>query len=81
MPQALESLCLIHFWNWDISPFLLLALWGINNWPPTKKVKPMGRIRLQKKELVWFGCFYTFLLPQTMLPSKDQIAHQQGETN
>ena len=38
--------------------------------------KSMGRIHLQKKELVWFGCFYIFLLPQTMLPSNDQIANQ-----
>ena len=37
---------------------------------------PMGRIHLQKKELVWFGCLYIFLLPQTMLPSNDQIANQ-----
>ena len=36
----------------------------------------MGRILLQKKELVWFGCVYNFLLPQTMLPSNDQIANQ-----
>ena len=36
----------------------------------------MGGIHLQKKELVWFGCFYIFLLPQTMLPSNDQIANQ-----
>ena len=36
----------------------------------------MGKIRLQKKELVWFGCFYIFLLPQTMLPPNDQIANQ-----
>ena len=36
----------------------------------------MGRICLQKKEPVWFGCFYIFLLPQTMLPSNDQIANQ-----
>ena len=31
---------------------------------------------MQKKELVWFGCFYIFLLPQTMLPPNDQIANQ-----
>ena len=31
---------------------------------------------MQKKELVWFGCFYIFLLTQTMLPSNDQIAKQ-----
>ena len=36
----------------------------------------MGRIRLQKRELVWFGCFYIFLLPQTMLPSNDKYANQ-----
>ena len=36
----------------------------------------MGGIHLQKKELVWFFCFYIFLLPQTMLPSYDQIANQ-----
>ena len=36
----------------------------------------MGRIQLQMKELVWFGYFYIFLLPQTMLPSNDQIANQ-----
>ena len=36
----------------------------------------MGGIHLQKKELVWFSCFYIFLLPQTMLPSNDQIANQ-----
>ena len=36
----------------------------------------MGEIHLQKKELVCFGCFYIFLLPQTMLPSNDQIANQ-----
>ena len=36
----------------------------------------MGGIHLQKKELVWFGCFYIFLLPQTMLPSNGQIANQ-----
>ena len=36
----------------------------------------MGRICLQKKELVWFGCFDIFLLPQKMLPSNDQIAYQ-----
>ena len=36
----------------------------------------MGGIHLQKKVLVWFGCFYIFLQPQTMLPSNDQIANQ-----
>ena len=40
------------------------------------KLLTMGRIRLQKEELVWFGCFCIFLLPQTMLPSNDQIATQ-----
>ena len=36
----------------------------------------MGGIRLQKKELVWFGCFYIYLLAQTMLPPIEQIANQ-----
>ena len=41
-----------------------------------RTLKEMGGIHLQMKELVWFGCFYIFLLPQTMLPSNDQIANQ-----
>ena len=41
MPQALSPLCLIHFWNWQISPFSLLALWGNKNWPPSMKVQQM----------------------------------------
>ena len=41
MPQALKTLCLIHFWGWKISIFPLLALWGNKNWPPSMKVKKM----------------------------------------
>ena len=41
MPQALKTLCLIHFWGWKISPFPLLALWGNKNWPPSMKVKKL----------------------------------------
>ena len=39
MPLALKRLCLIQFWGWMNSPFLLLALWGHKNWPPNTKVK------------------------------------------
>ena len=42
----------------------------------TQKGTAMGGIRLQEKEPVWFGCFYIFLLPQTMLPSDNQIGNQ-----
>ena len=42
----------------------------------TQKGTAMGGIRLQEKEPVWFGCFYIFLLPQTMLPSNDKYANQ-----
>ena len=38
-PQPLKPLCLIHFWNWQNSPFSLLALWGNKNWPPSIMVK------------------------------------------
>ena len=38
-PQALETLCLIQFWNWKNSLFSLLALWGNKNWPPSIKMK------------------------------------------
>ena len=41
MPQALKTLCLIHFWGWMNSPFPLLALWGNKNWPPSMKVKKL----------------------------------------
>ena len=41
MPQALKTLCLIHFWGWENSLFPLLALWGNKNWPPSMKVKMM----------------------------------------
>ena len=41
MPQAHKPLCLIHFWNWDISLFSLLALWGNKNWPPSMKLRVM----------------------------------------
>ena len=41
MPQALKTLCLIHFWGWVNSPFQLLALWGNKNWPTSMKVKKL----------------------------------------
>ena len=41
MPQALKTLCLIHFWGWKNSLFPLLAIWGNKNWPPSMKVKKM----------------------------------------
>ena len=41
MPQALKTLCLIHFWGWMNSLFPLLALWGNKNWPPSMKVKKL----------------------------------------
>ena len=50
MPQALKTLCLIHFWGWMNSLFPLLALWGIKNWPPSMKVKMM-EILQQKSSL------------------------------
>ena len=39
MPQALKPLCLIQFWNWKITLFSLLALWGNKNWPFTMKMQ------------------------------------------
>ena len=39
MPQAMKTPCLIHFWNWENSPFSLLALWGNKKWPPSIKMK------------------------------------------
>ena len=41
MPQALKTLCLIHFWGWKNSLFPLLALLDNKNWPPSMKVKKM----------------------------------------
>ena len=45
MIQALETLCLIHFWGWKNSLFQLLALWGNKNWPPSMKVKMMENLQ------------------------------------
>ena len=56
MPQALTSLCLIHFWNWQISPFSLLALWGNKKWSPSMKVQQMEN---SKKKMASKGCNYS----------------------
>ena len=41
MPQALKTLCLIHFWSWENALISLLALWGNRNWPSSIKVRQM----------------------------------------
>ena len=45
MPQALETLCLIHFWGWKNSLFPILALWGNKNWPPSINLKKLKIFR------------------------------------
>ena len=45
MPQALKHLCLIQFWNWKNTLFLLLALWGNKNWPPSIKMREIGNFQ------------------------------------
>ena len=39
MPHTLKSPCLIQFWNWEMAPSSLLALWDNKNWPPSIKMK------------------------------------------
>ena len=41
MPQAHNTLFLIHFWSWEKSLSSLLVLWGNKNWPPSIKMKEM----------------------------------------
>ena len=55
MPQAPETLCLIHFWGWKNSLFQLFALWGIKNWPPSMKVKKFESFQTQSsfKDCKW----------------------------
>ena len=48
MPPTLKNLYLIHFWGWMNSLFSLLALWGNKNWPPSMKVKKVGKFPEQK---------------------------------
>ena len=58
MPQALKTLCLIHFLGWVNSLFALLALWGNKNWPPSMKVKMMENLQ-NKRGLM--GCKWSSL--------------------
>ena len=48
MPQALKTLCLIHFWGWMNSLFPLLTLWGNKNWPPSIKMKKLENFQNKK---------------------------------
>ena len=66
MPLALKFLCLIHFWNWQNSPFSLIALWGNKNWPPSMKVKNFENCQI-KSGLK--GCQWSSLnAPGTEIP-------------
>ena len=58
MPQAPKPLCLIHFWNWQIAPFSVLALWGNKNWPPSMKVQ---KIENWQNEMGLKGCKWSSL--------------------
>ena len=71
MPQALNTLCLIHFWGWKNSLFPLLALWGNKNWPPSMKVKKM-EIFQNKRGLK--GCIWPSLnVPGTENPLSHSV--------
>ena len=58
MPQALLPLCLIHFLNWQNSPFSLLALWGNKKWSPSMKVQQMEN---WKNKMGLKGCKWSSL--------------------
>ena len=71
MPQALKTLCLIHFWGLKNSLFPLLALWGNKNWPPSMKVKKLENV-LNKRGLK--GCKWSSLnAPGTENPLSHSI--------
>ena len=66
MPQAPKPLCLIQFWNWKISLFSLLALWGNKNWPPSIKMK---QIENCQNKMGLKGCKWSSLnAPGTQTP-------------
>ena len=60
MSKALKTCSLIQFYCWRNSPFPLLALWGNKNWPPSMKVKKVGKFSEQKglkgMQMVQFEC-------------------------
>ena len=58
MPQALKTLCLIHFWSWMNSLFPLLALWGNKNWPPSMKLE---KLKKYGKKSGLMGCKWSNL--------------------
>ena len=47
-PQALITLCRVHFWCWDNSLVSLSALWGNKNWPSSLKMWQMENGRNKK---------------------------------
>ena len=66
MPQAPKPLCLIHFWNWKISPLSLLALWGNKKWPPSMKVQ---QIENYQNKMGLKGCNWSSMnAPCTQTP-------------
>ena len=71
MPQALETLCLIHFLGWKNSLFPLLALWGNKNWPPSMKVK---KLKIFWDRMSSKGCKWSSLnAPGTENPLSHQV--------
>ena len=71
MPQAPNPLCLIHFWNWQIAPFSVLALWGNKNWPPSIKVKQIENCQ-NKMGLNWCKWF-SLNAPGTQIPLSHSV--------
>ena len=71
MPLALKPLCLIQFWNWKISLFSLIALWGKKNWPPRMKVQQIGNCQ---NKMGLKGCKWSSLnAPGTQTPLSHSV--------
>ena len=71
MPQALKPLCLIHFLRCEISLFLLLALWGNMNLPPSIKMK---QIENSQNNMGLKGCKCSSLnVPGTQTPLSHSV--------
>ena len=70
MPQALKTLCLIHFFSWQISLFSVLVLWGNKNWPPSIKMK---QIENCQDKMGLKGCKWSSLnVPGTETPVSER---------
>ena len=53
--KALKSTCMIHFWSWNNSFYLLLALWGNKNGLPSMKIKKVENFenKIGSKHCKW----------------------------